>query len=123
MFTYQNVQFKSQFDLRPSHKKHESVLPISSKNIKIFEQTIFESSPVIYTSGIEEVNHSGICYYKNDCCQSMRNLNKNKNSKISFNLSTYNHEKDRSKFFPKMENNNNNNNSNNINPFIRSSIN
>ena len=120
---YQNVQFKSQFDLRPSHKKHESVLPISSKNIKIFEQTIFESSPVIYTSGIEEVNHSGICYYKNDCCQSMRNLNKNKNSKISFNLSTYNHEKDRSKFFPKMENNNNNNNSNNINPFIRSSIN
>ena len=53
----------------------------------------------------------------------MRNLNKNKNSKISFNLSTYNHEKDRSKFFPKMENNNNNNNSNNINPFIRSSIN
>ena len=118
---YQNVQFKSQFDLRLSYKKHDSVLPVSSKNIKIFEETIFESSPVVYSSGIEEINHSGISYYKTDCCQSSRNLNKNKNSKISFNLSTYNHEKDRSKFFPKKENHNNN--TNNINPFISASMN
>jgi hypothetical protein len=118
---YQNAQFKSQFDLRPCYKKHDSVLPISSKTMKIFEQTIFESSPVIYSSGIEEINHSGISYYKNDCCQSTRNLNKNKKSKISFNLSTYNHEKERSKFLPKKDNYNNN--TNNINTFICASIN
>ena len=113
---YKNSTFKSQSNLHFIHRKNESYVPSSDKNIIIFGETIVENSPVLFCSGIEEKKNSGISFYKNESYQSTRNLSKNTWSKISFNLSTFNHQKDNNnKYFPKSEKN-----VDRINPFISS---
>ena len=113
---YKNSTFKSQANLHIIHKKNESSIPYSIKNIKILGETIIENSPVIFCSGFEEKKNSGISFYKNETFKSTRNLSKNTWSKISFNLSTFNHQKDNhSKFFEKKDNI-----IDRINPFISS---
>ena len=101
---YKNSAFKSQSNLHVIHRKNESFAPSSNKNIKIYGEIIIENSPVIFCSGFEEKKNSGVSFYKNESYKSTRNLNQNTWSKISFNLSTFNHKKDNtSKFFPKSD--------------------
>ena len=101
---YKNSAFKSQSNLHVIHRKNESFAPSSTKNIKIYGEIIIENSPVIFCSGFEEKKNSGVSFYKNESYKSTRNLNQNTWSKISFNLSTFNHKKDNtSKFFPKSD--------------------
>ena len=90
---YQNIQFKSQANLRIVHRKNESFNPLIANTVKIFEETIIQNSPILYTSGNENIN-SGISFFNNDSSKTPRNISGNKNSKISYNFSFFNHKRD-----------------------------
>ena len=99
------------FKYRKPKKKANTFLTHFKNKKEFFDETITENSE-IYSSGIEG-NH-GISFYKNESYQSSKNLMRNSESKISFNLSNYNHEKENKEhLFEK-------HNIGRINPFINS---
>ena len=108
---YKNSQFKSLANIKRPKIKESTFLTHFKNKKEFFDETITENSE-IYSSGIEG-NH-GISFYKNESYQSSKNLMRNSESKISFNLSNYNHEKENKEhFFEK-------HNIGRINPFINS---